>query len=436
MNVRIFLKVAVIVCLGFLASQAFFISSAHALPPRPENSGPPSSGGGGGDHGSDGTGGGLAFGSYIELQVNPPQPEAWAGVQWRDASETWFDVDGWQGDLDDAGQQSWWVGAANLGQGPFRWIVYQDSTRTVVLGSSEFYLPRTIGEVLKVEVSLQDPLPPTATQQPTVTQRMISLTPAPTPTQVLSSTETVSSTQQVVSTVQVPTPTVEATPSPTYTRVPSTPSLTAQPVAILQPADPTPPAENEVLALHQTASVTEVEPGGLVTWHLDILNSTKATAKNVVIRDIFPGDLIYESTSINRGQVTGSPNVVVIQLEELKPGEKIQVEVTTRVATGVEDGSVLASIATSSSPGFKEGTSNSSAVTVRQKVVEEVTMTLDPIESDWVSWLRHNSKTIVISFGGLVLVVAVGCFEFIARRNRKSQTTNPVVRSETNVSNQ
>jgi hypothetical protein len=111
------------------------------LPPRPTPEPPvaPSSGGG-----------------FIELHVigssMPVGP--WTVVQWQDGSGNWHTVEGWQGTAYEGNRVLWWVSHADLGKGPFRWVVYR-SPGGVWLGNSQsFNLPGYDGATVKVEVVL------------------------------------------------------------------------------------------------------------------------------------------------------------------------------------------------------------------------------------------------------------------------------------------
>jgi hypothetical protein len=89
----------------------------------------------------------------IELIVESTPPGLWTVVQWQDALGGWHDVEGWQGVLDESNIKTWWVDRADFGQGPFRWAVAWGGE---LLATSElFYLPRSAGEVVRVQVTLE-----------------------------------------------------------------------------------------------------------------------------------------------------------------------------------------------------------------------------------------------------------------------------------------
>jgi hypothetical protein len=106
-------------------------------------------------------------GGFIELRVAFPQTwqpaaghwqEMWTVVQWQDDKGVWRDVDGWQGTLDEVqdgqGKKVWWVTKADLGKGPFRWVVTRGPGGAWLVVSESFHLPTRVGETVPVQVSL------------------------------------------------------------------------------------------------------------------------------------------------------------------------------------------------------------------------------------------------------------------------------------------
>jgi hypothetical protein len=99
-----------------------------------------------------------------------PWSALWTVVQWQDHEGAWQDVVGWRGGLDDVtvaaggavvGVKTWWVAVAELGKGPFRWVVSMGETGdrlAIRLATSEpFRLPAMEKEVTTVEVVLSQP---------------------------------------------------------------------------------------------------------------------------------------------------------------------------------------------------------------------------------------------------------------------------------------
>lgn len=110
----------------------------------------------------------------VDLQVrfpsgwpwDDPWQDLWTVVQWQDNLGDWHDVLGWQGHLDDievgeaghvVGEKRWWVAPADLGTGPFRWLVYQRQDGRLLATSASFHLPNVREESKAVEVLLEVP---------------------------------------------------------------------------------------------------------------------------------------------------------------------------------------------------------------------------------------------------------------------------------------
>ena len=94
-------------------------------------------------------------GAHIELRVSPVRPGLFTVVQWQNDIGQWFTVEGWQGDLDDIGNQTktWWVAPCDGAKGPFRWVVYDRRGGQTVGVSQPFTLPAG-SETLGVYVPL------------------------------------------------------------------------------------------------------------------------------------------------------------------------------------------------------------------------------------------------------------------------------------------
>lgn len=115
----------------------------------------------------------LPTGGLIRLQLQLPSEtlarvgswqSLWTVVQWQDAEGSWHDVEGWQGTFDDfraettqgiaRGQKLWWVAPADLGTGPFRWLVQQEPDDEQLAVSAPFHLPDAGGTLLPVEIAI------------------------------------------------------------------------------------------------------------------------------------------------------------------------------------------------------------------------------------------------------------------------------------------
>jgi hypothetical protein len=95
-----------------------------------------------------------------------PWSALWTVVQWQDPAGIWQDVAGWRGGLDDVtvaadgtvvGTKTWWVDPADLGKGPFRWIVSAGQTGDRLAVSQPFELPALERGTTVVEVALDWP---------------------------------------------------------------------------------------------------------------------------------------------------------------------------------------------------------------------------------------------------------------------------------------
>lgn len=96
-----------------------------------------------------------SVGAVIVLDASSnPTTGMWTNMQWYvPSTNEWIDVAGWEGQFTD-GKVQWWVGEDNLGQGPFRWRVYSDPSKSTLLKTSEeFYLPAQKNLMTTVRIS-------------------------------------------------------------------------------------------------------------------------------------------------------------------------------------------------------------------------------------------------------------------------------------------
>lgn len=91
--------------------------------------------------------------AVLLLEVQPAQTGLASVVQWQDFQEDWHDVDGWRGVVSD-GQTIWWVEEKDWGTGPFRWLVYEEESESVVAESSPFDLPIDKSEPKVIQIVL------------------------------------------------------------------------------------------------------------------------------------------------------------------------------------------------------------------------------------------------------------------------------------------
>lgn len=103
-------------------------------------------------------------GGLIVLRASSAQAAQWTVVQWQDGHGGWHDVDGWQGTFDEivydwqtgrsTGYKIWWVSPADLGTGPFRWVIYRKPKDGLLMASQAFFLPGHAGQQITVEVAI------------------------------------------------------------------------------------------------------------------------------------------------------------------------------------------------------------------------------------------------------------------------------------------
>ena len=144
---------AVCVLLGIVSS----LAPARALPPRPPTPTPTSLSSGGS--------------IVLELTFGDDWPDRglnwqdlWTVVEWQDGDGDWHEVEGWQGGLNQVvvkedvviGQNTWWVAESDLGDGPFRWLVYQQQGGPLLATSEPFDLPDSVGGMVIVDVRLDE----------------------------------------------------------------------------------------------------------------------------------------------------------------------------------------------------------------------------------------------------------------------------------------
>lgn len=147
-RITIFLLQFIIIAAVALSALAFTAPAADGLPPRPSTPTPvpPSA--------TEQP----VRGALIILQQSDTEPfpaQAWTVVQWQNEAGRWYDVEGWQGTFDSNDRVVWWVSPDSLGDGPFRWQVYDSAARDELLATSEaFDLPAHNGQRLVIDLQL------------------------------------------------------------------------------------------------------------------------------------------------------------------------------------------------------------------------------------------------------------------------------------------
>jgi hypothetical protein len=161
LNAWLAIKMVTTCVVLFITLLTVLSKTAEALPPRPEVPSP-----------SDDVEPSTQAQAQIQLQVQFPDnwpwqtthwQDLWTVVQWQDPTGAWHDVEGWRGTLDEVrsdedgavtGYKTWWVGGEHMGEGPFRWLVYQGKGGWLLATSESFDLPSVDKTTLVVEVPL------------------------------------------------------------------------------------------------------------------------------------------------------------------------------------------------------------------------------------------------------------------------------------------
>jgi hypothetical protein len=128
-----------LIMVGLMTLQA--PQTAQALPPRPTVVPPDAAQ-------PEVTGG------FITLVIDGTMNEMWTAVQWQDHNNSWHLVDGWQGTPNADNDVRWYVGQANLGSGPFRWLVYDAPDGNLLATSEAFMLPEHARQTVTISVAL------------------------------------------------------------------------------------------------------------------------------------------------------------------------------------------------------------------------------------------------------------------------------------------
>jgi uncharacterized repeat protein (TIGR01451 family) len=199
-----FVILSVLLLVAFLAAVPAL--AQEPLPPRPGSTDlpeRPSTGESGQSSSRGNTGDTAPGGSHITLSVSSTKSSLWAGVEWLDSVSAWNRVEGWQGALPDGGgTQDWWVGQADFGKGPFRWVVYAGSDKSTVLSASEpFTLPTSAAAPLQISLTLDADPTPVPTNTPAPAPSWLTQTVSP---EVVQPTQTVTITWKLVFTNPTP----------------------------------------------------------------------------------------------------------------------------------------------------------------------------------------------------------------------------------------
>jgi len=123
--------------------------------------------------------------------------------------------------------------------------------------------------------------------------------------------------------------------TPTYTPTATPPSTT-----------PEPPPPSPRLTITKTADPTEVLPGDLVTFVIQVCNAGDATAENVIVSDALPVELEVVSASASQGPAIVVGNGVRAEFGDLLPGTCAELTIVARVRADVSPCSEIGNVAT------------------------------------------------------------------------------------------
>jgi len=126
----------------------------------------------------------------------------------------------------------------------------------------------------------------------------------------------------------------------------SSPTPTPTPETTPTPAPPATPSPAPSLTLTKTADQTELFPGGLVTFVIQVCNVGNATADNVVVSDALPAELEVVSASASQGVAVVVGNGVRAEFGALIPGACAELTIVARVRADVSPGTRIANVAT------------------------------------------------------------------------------------------
>jgi len=123
--------------------------------------------------------------------------------------------------------------------------------------------------------------------------------------------------------------------TPTYTPT-ATPPTTTTPE----------PRPSPRLTITKTADPTEVLPGDLVTFVIQVCNAGDATAEDVIVSDALPPELEVISASASQGPAIIVGNGVRAEFGDLLPGTCAELTIVARVRADVSPCSEIGNVAT------------------------------------------------------------------------------------------
>ncbi len=152
---KIFLTSLLLIGVGLLVLLTLLTPGTQAQGPTlPTPTAQYNDGSGGGSNSNDDNNDSPAL-AYIELQAQSPPGGAWSLVQWLATDGYWYDVEGWRASLAENGFQKWVVEDKDFNTGPFRWVVMQGQSGSIIGTSDSFTLPDEANETLRITVVLE-----------------------------------------------------------------------------------------------------------------------------------------------------------------------------------------------------------------------------------------------------------------------------------------
>jgi uncharacterized repeat protein (TIGR01451 family) len=104
---------------------------------------------------------------------------------------------------------------------------------------------------------------------------------------------------------------------------------------VTETVTPPPPPPVCRLEITKTADPTDVFPGGLVTFVIEVCNVGNKTCEDVVVSDALPDELEVESASASQGRAVIEGNGVRGEFNDLVPGACATLTIVARVRADV-----------------------------------------------------------------------------------------------------
>ena len=115
---------------------------------------------------------------------------------------------------------------------------------------------------------------------------------------------------------------------------------------VTETVTPPPPPPVCKLEITKTADTTDVFPGDLVTFVIEVCNVGNKACEDVVVSDALPSELEMVSASASQGQVVIVGNGVRAEFGDLPPGACATLTIVARVRDDVEPCTQFTNVAT------------------------------------------------------------------------------------------